>query len=168
MCAAKGKPVRSPPENQSPDPSEGVRRIGQAEAVSSLKNLAAGWKDEFAKELALPGTLFIYNEGNLLVLSGDEGLSALKFLPAMRSGGDPPKGIQAYGFIVYETSGSSYLVFVDTARGAVVKEGLSGFQSGSTEDWGNIVGLISEALKMAKPRHGLAVIDSVLGRKAVI
>src|SRR5512143_3636099 len=138
MCAAKSRKPSVAAGPSAGNPPEGVRRIGRAEAVSSLKNLAAGWKDEFAKVLGLPDELFIYNEGNLLILSADGGLSALKFLPAMRFGGDPPKDATAYGIVVYETSGSSYLVFVDTGRGIVVKEGLAGFQSGAIEEWGRI------------------------------
>jgi hypothetical protein len=153
------------------DPPKDVRKVSSADALSKIRDIAAGWKDDFGKLLGLPRELYFYNEGNLLVLSKDETLSVMKFLPAMRLGGEPPKDISAYGIIIYETSSSAFFVFVDTDRRIAVKESIASFHSGR-EDWSHIMELVREAVSISdsepKSRKGIALVDAVEGRREFI
>ncbi|MEW6722708.1 MAG: hypothetical protein AB1324_05590 [Candidatus Micrarchaeota archaeon] len=150
-----------------------VTETDASEVASRLSTKAGGWHEEFAETLGLRKSMFVFNEGNLLVFSGDPDLSVMKFLPAMRFGGAPPKDIKAYGIAIYETSGTAYFVFVDTERRVAVKDSIASYMSESRDDWGRLMDLVGEALAIAespaaKPGKKFVLIDQVLDRREII
>lgn len=166
--AGSNTTAKSPAKDFSAKSSlpESVKKVSSEDAISRMKGIADGWKEEFKKLLEMPDELFCFNEGNLLLYSKDESLSAAKFLPYLSAGVEPPKNIPAYGIMIYDTSGSSYMVFVDTDRRVIVKDSIASFHSTTKNDWKNFMALVQEALEAAdKEKSSLVVIDAVVGTK---